>query len=99
MAVRSSFISNSEQFVDYTTRAGAYAMICPHNYGRYYGNPISDVDGFKRFWSTLAAPFKDNSRVIWDTNNECKDIGDAQSWPWQLTFSRSYHGPKHGGSA
>jgi endoglucanase len=47
-------------------------MICPHNYGRYYNKPITDVDGFKKFWTTLAAPFKDNPRVLWDTNNECK---------------------------
>jgi hypothetical protein len=40
--------------------------------GRYYGKPITDVDGFKKFWTTLAAPFKDNPRVLWDTNNECK---------------------------
>jgi len=45
-------------------------MICPHNYGRYYNSPITDVDGFKRYWATLAAPFKDNPRVLWDTNNE-----------------------------
>jgi endoglucanase len=58
-------------------------MICPHNYGRYYGNPINDVNGFKRFWATVAAPFKDNPRVIWDTNNECKEKRDiCVVWMW-----------------
>jgi endoglucanase len=62
------------QFVDSTTKAGAYAMICPHNYGRYYGQVISDPNSFKAYWATVAAAFKDNPRVIWDTNNECKNL-------------------------
>lgn len=34
---------------------GGYAMINPHNYGRYYGKIITDTAGFGAFWKTLAA--------------------------------------------
>jgi endoglucanase len=46
-------------------------MIVPHNYGRYHDSIISDVNGFEKFWNTLAAPFRNNHKVIFDTNNEC----------------------------
>lgn len=47
-------------------------MICPHNYGRWYGQVITDVDAFQGYWKNLASLFKDNDKVIFDTNNECK---------------------------
>lgn len=53
---------------------GAYAVVDPHNYGRYYGEVISDVNGFSRWWSSVAKRFKNNSRVIFDTNNEYHDM-------------------------
>jgi hypothetical protein len=46
-------------------------MICPHNYGRWYGEIITDVDAFQAYWKNLASLFKDNSKVVFDTNNEC----------------------------
>lgn len=46
-------------------------MICPHNYGRWYGQVIKDVDAFQGYWKNLASLFKDNDKVIFDTNNEC----------------------------
>jgi endoglucanase len=49
-------------------------MIVPHNYGRYYGKVITDVPGFQAYWKTLAAAFKSDSKVIFDTNNECNIV-------------------------
>ena len=49
-------------------------MIVPHNYGRYYDKIITDTAGMKAFWKTLATPYKDNANVIFDTNNECKNL-------------------------
>lgn len=46
-------------------------MINPHNYGRWYGEIMTDVPGFEAFWKTLATPFKNNKLVMFDTNNEC----------------------------
>ena len=45
-------------------------MIQPHNYGRYYKEIITDTSGFQKWWQTVAAQYKDNNKVIWDTNNE-----------------------------
>ncbi|EME49768.1 glycoside hydrolase family 5 protein, partial [Dothistroma septosporum NZE10] len=56
--------------VNYITRRSSYAMIVPHNYGRYDGNIITNTDDFKTFWRTVALEVKDNERVIFDTNNE-----------------------------
>jgi hypothetical protein len=53
---------------------GSYAIVDPHNFGRYYGNVITDVAGFGAWWKTIASRFKDNSRVIFDTNNEYHDM-------------------------
>jgi len=42
--------------------------------GRYYGDIITDVAGFEAWWKTVAARFKDNDKVIFDTNNEYHDM-------------------------
>lgn len=47
-------------------------MVVPHNYGRWYGEIITDVDAFQVYWKNLASLFKDNDKVVFDTNNECK---------------------------
>lgn len=42
--------------------------------GRYYEEIITDVDGFKAWWTTAATIFADNELVIFDTNNEYHDM-------------------------
>lgn len=49
---------------------GAYAVLDPHNFGRYYGSIITDVKGFRAWWTTIAKRFATNPLVIFDTNNE-----------------------------
>jgi len=71
------YMNDLKETVDYITKRGAYAMIVPHNYGRWYGQIMTDVAGFESYWKTLAAPFKDNKRVIFDTNNEFHDMPQA----------------------
>ncbi|KAF2201350.1 endo-beta-1,4-glucanase [Delitschia confertaspora ATCC 74209] len=70
----SAYAKDLSDIVNYITNKGAYAMIVPHNYGRYYSNIITDTTGFGKFWQTLATPYKSNSRVIFDTNNEFHDM-------------------------
>lgn len=65
------------QIVSYITSKGAYAIIDSQNFGRYYGNVISDTNGFQTYWKTIAARFKGNSKFIFDTNNEYHDMDDA----------------------
>jgi endoglucanase len=60
--------------VNYITQKGAYAMIQPHNYGRFNGQIITDTNGFQSWWKQLASVYKSNSKVIFDTNNEYHDM-------------------------
>lgn len=68
------YLANLTHVVNYVTNNGGYAVLDPHNYGRYYGNIITDVSGFQTFWKNLAAAFRSNSRAIFDTNNEYHDM-------------------------
>jgi endoglucanase len=65
-----AYLKNLTETVNFITNAGAWALIEPHNYGRYYGNIITDTAAFGTFWSNVAKQFASNSRVIFDTNNE-----------------------------
>jgi len=63
-----------EDFIDYAASKGAYTILDPHNYARYYGEIIGSddlsVDTFKDFWARLADYFKDNPYVIFGLMNE-----------------------------
>ncbi|CAG8950060.1 hypothetical protein HYFRA_00008292 [Hymenoscyphus fraxineus] len=67
------------QYLNYITSKGAYAVLDPHNFGRYYGNIISDYTGFKAWWKTTATLFKDNDKIIFDCNNEPHDMGSVST--------------------
>ncbi|KAL2180648.1 endo-1,4-beta-glucanase precursor [Thermothelomyces heterothallicus CBS 202.75] len=64
------YLRNLTEVVNFVTNAGKYAVLDPHNYGRYYGNIITDTNAFRTFWTNLAKQFASNSLVIFDTNNE-----------------------------
>ena len=64
-------------YLNYITGKGAYAILDPHNFGRYYNTVIDDYAGFQAFWTTLATIFKDNDKIIFDCNNEPHDMGTA----------------------
>ncbi|KAI1430485.1 endoglucanase [Xylaria sp. CBS 124048] len=68
------YLQNLTDTVNYITSNGAYAIVDPHNYGRYYNNIITDTDGFGSFWTTVASAFKSNENVLFDTNNEYHDM-------------------------
>lgn len=68
-----AYLANYTGTINYITSAGAYAIIDPHNYGRFYSSIITDTAGFGTFWENLAGHFKSNSKVIFDTNNEYHD--------------------------
>lgn len=67
------------QYLNYITSKGAYAILDPHNFGRYYGNVITDYAGFKAWWTTAATLFKGNDKIIFDCNNEPHDMGSAST--------------------
>lgn len=66
----SAYAKNLTDAVNAVTSRGATAILDPHNYGRYNGAVITDTAAFGSFWSKLASLYKDNSRVVFDTNNE-----------------------------
>ncbi|KAH7322692.1 endo-1,4-beta-glucanase precursor [Stachybotrys elegans] len=75
-----AYLRNLTETVNFITSRGAYAVIDPHNYGRYKGAIITDTNAFASFWTKLATAFRSNPRVIWDTNNEYNTM------PQQLVF-------------
>ncbi|KAI0395689.1 carbohydrate-binding module family 1 [Xylariaceae sp. FL0594] len=72
--VNDAYLKNLTETVNYITSRGSYAIVDPHNYGRYNGAIITDTASFGKFWKTLATAFKSNDRVIFDTNNEYHDM-------------------------
>ncbi|KAF3935034.1 Endoglucanase [Dactylellina cionopaga] len=70
----SAYISGLDTIVNYVTNKGAYAVIDPHGYGRFNGAIITDTNAFKTWWTQLANRYKNNARVIFDTNNEYHDM-------------------------
>ncbi|KAL3422261.1 cellulase [Phlyctema vagabunda] len=71
-----TYTADLATLVDYITNTkGVHAIIDPHNFGRYYGEIITDSASFKTFWTTIATQFKNNSKVIFDCNNEPHDMG------------------------
>lgn len=60
--------------VNYATGKGAYVLLDPHNFARYFGNIIGQsvvpVTAFTDFWSRLAAHYRNNDRVIFGLMNE-----------------------------
>ncbi|PMD35398.1 glycoside hydrolase family 5 protein [Hyaloscypha variabilis F] len=75
--VNETYAQGLQTYVNYITGKGAYAIVDPHNFARYYGNVISDYNGFQAFWKTLAGLYASNSKVIFDCNNEPHDMGSA----------------------
>jgi endoglucanase len=65
-----AYLANYTTVVNHITNKGGYAVIDPHNFGRYNGAIITDTVGFGTFWTNLAGTFKSNSHAIFDTNNE-----------------------------
>ncbi|KAF4240098.1 hypothetical protein CNMCM8980_006834 [Aspergillus fumigatiaffinis] len=69
-----TYLSDLKKTVEFITDSGAYAVLDPHNYGRYSGSIISSTSDFQAFWKTVASEFASNDKVIFDTNNEYHDM-------------------------
>lgn len=64
------YLGNLTQQVETITALGAYALISPHNYGRYYGEIVTDTAAFGTFHQNIASHFASNPLVMFDTDNE-----------------------------
>lgn len=75
--INETYFEGLQSIVDHITGKGLYAVLDPHNYGRYYGSIITDVEGFGAWWTTIAKRFVDNELVVFDTNNEYHDMENS----------------------
>ncbi|KAK4235566.1 glycoside hydrolase [Achaetomium macrosporum] len=76
-SINTTYSQGLTDIVSYITSKGAYAVVDPHNFGRYYSQVITDVAGFKAWWTTTAKLFANNEKVIFDTNNEYHDMDNS----------------------
>ncbi|KAH6646702.1 glycoside hydrolase superfamily [Truncatella angustata] len=72
-----TYVAGLDDIIKYITGKGAYAILDPHNFGRAYGNIITDTAGFKTWWTTVAKRYASNGKVIFDTNNEYHDMDNT----------------------
>ncbi|KAI0015669.1 glycoside hydrolase family 5 protein [Xylariomycetidae sp. FL0641] len=75
--VNETYAAGLDDIVEFITGKNAYAIIDPHNFGRYYDAIITDAAGFGAWWTVLARRYAGNERVIFDTNNEFHDEDNA----------------------
>ncbi|KAF5027429.1 hypothetical protein F66182_449 [Fusarium sp. NRRL 66182] len=75
-AIDETYFSGLEETVKHITSKGAYAVVNPHNYGRFNGDIIKSAD-FGTWWGKLAKRFANNKLVIFDTNNEYHDMENS----------------------
>ncbi|PYI05518.1 glycoside hydrolase, partial [Aspergillus sclerotiicarbonarius CBS 121057] len=73
-AADATYMADLKATVKTITDLGAYAVVDPHNFGRYYGEIITSPSDFGAFWTTVASEFVDNELVVFDTNNEYHDM-------------------------
>lgn len=89
-ALNATELSRMDTFVNYATSHGAYVLLDPHNYARYWvgGRPggTEQVVGsaglpnatFADFWTRLANQYKANSHVIFGLINEPNSMSTEQ---------------------
>ncbi len=69
--------------VGHAKAQGMHLVLDPHNYGRYYGEPIGSAETpvavFADLWRRLAVEFKQEDAVIFGLMNEPYGIG-AKQW-------------------
>lgn len=63
-AFSAAYLANYTASVNYITSKGAWAVLDPHNFGRFGGNIITDTAAFGSFWTKVATAFQGNSKVV-----------------------------------
>ncbi|KAK2731671.1 endoglucanase 3 precursor [Colletotrichum kahawae] len=69
-AFNTAYLANYTAVINHITSSGGWAVLDPHNYGRFNDAIITDTAGFQTWWKNFATQFKGNDHVIFDTNNE-----------------------------
>jgi len=71
------YLSGLYQIISFITASGGKAIIDVHNFGRYNGDILTDVEGFGNFWKALSSWTNFNENVIWDLMNEYHDMDNG----------------------
>ncbi|KAF3920505.1 Endoglucanase [Dactylellina cionopaga] len=71
------YLSGLYQILSYITSSGGKAIIDIHNFGRYNGDILTDVEGFGNFWQALSQWTNFNENVIFDLMNEYHDMDNG----------------------
>jgi endoglucanase len=72
-AINTTYLSGLSDTVTHVTSAGAFAVIDSQNFGRYNGSIFNSTSDFQTYWKNLATIYANNSKVIFDCNNEFHD--------------------------
>jgi endoglucanase len=77
-----TYFSRLEDVVTYATSKGAYVILNPHNFARYYGKVVGSVEVpkevFADFWRRVSSRFKANPKVLFNLVNEPHDMSTEQ---------------------
>lgn len=81
-ALASTYASKLDSIVAYATSKGAFAIIEPHNFARYYGSVVGTTtvpNGVMAdLWKRLATRYAANPRVMFNLMNEPRDMPTEQ---------------------
>ncbi|KAL7276380.1 hypothetical protein RUND412_000617 [Rhizina undulata] len=69
-----TYLADMKSIATYVTGKGGFAILDPHNFGRYNGAIMTDYTSFGTYCENLASEFANNSNIIFDTNNEFHDM-------------------------
>jgi endoglucanase len=93
-AFNQAYLTNYTVAINYITNNGGFAVIDPHNFGRYNGAIISDTNAFGAFWKTLATAFKSNSKVVSHTRSKsCIKDANPVRFSTQTTSTTTWTKP------
>ncbi|KAK6529444.1 hypothetical protein TWF281_008617 [Arthrobotrys megalospora] len=71
------YLSGLYGTISYITANGGKAIIDVHNFGRYNGQILTDVEGFGNFWQALSSWTNFNDNIIFDLMNEYHDMDNG----------------------
>ncbi|KAI9711420.1 MAG: hypothetical protein M1812_007165 [Candelaria pacifica] len=80
------YLAPLTDIVNHITASSAYATLVAQNFGRYNNQIITNTSSFQTFWKNLATHFKDNDKVLFDTNNEYHDMNPNLAIATKLVF-------------
>lgn len=76
------YFAKLDGLVRYGTSKGAYIVLDPHNFARYYDDVIGSAECpnavFADFWRRLAVTYRHNPHVVFDLVNEPHDLPTEQ---------------------